>query len=648
MLQKIRSKAQSFGAKIVALIICFVLVVFGFGAFNLFTASEPVAAVVNGEKIYLYELNTTLQNEWNVARESYGPELTPELIGSVEYWLNQLIDHKLLVQQGQKVGIHSSRDEYLAQLQSQSGLQTEDGNLDTDLLRRVLAQSGFTLSGYEEMMRKQAVVDQVWSLTWDSSFTTEREVKETAQVARQSRDIAYLLFVAPEFVENLNISDERVEEYYQMNSADYMTEEEFELSYVVLTKAQFTEGLEVHEEDIRALHAERSADSVLNAERRGRHILIKTDDETTEEDATAQILELKEQIENGASFVDLASEFSEDEGSAIFGGDLGFRGRGIFVPPFEEALYALEVGELSAPVVSEFGVHLIELMEIQEVDYPSLEDAHDDLQQELLEELATPIYDEQLALLEQLAFENVDTLEPIAEQFGLDILVQPGITRDWGPGPLSKSIVRQQVLVPDVVENGFNSLPIEIDERSHLVARLISRTEPTLEPLEYVRPAIELEIHREEGARLARKNRDEAYELLLQETDYSEVAERYGLNWITVDRMGRFDNTVPDDIRSQAFSVQLASSGERELRSARGTDRDQAIVLISAVYEGDFSALTQIDQSAIRNNTDFDIKNLDVRCMQKALRDRSNINIKVPAHAIWNPGSGVILNPSTS
>ena len=646
MLQQIRRGAQSFTAKIVALLICFVLVVFGFGAFNLFNLTQPAAAVVYGDKITLVELESEMESRWRAALTNQGPDIDPAQIGTVQHWLEQLIDHRLLIRRAKELRIQSSRDKYLAMVQSMMGSRADEITKD-EFARIVASEWGLTLQGLENIQRNQELVDMVWALVYETGFATESEFLDHAKVARQSRDVAYLIFSTSLYTEEVEMPYEEVTEYYRDHAQDYLTEETFDLSYVVLDKSKFIADHEVTEEEILAVFEAESADSTENAERKARHILLKVDDNRTEEEALAGILEFKEQIAEGASFADLASEHSEDAGSAIFGGDLGFYGRGIFVPEFEEALFNLNIGEISEPVVTQYGVHLIELLEIQEVEPVILEDRYEEIKQELLEELATPEYEENVTLLGELAFEHIDSLDYIAETLDLTVEYVPGVTREFGFGVFEKDIVRNLALVDDVVVNGFNSEPIQVDDRSVLVAHLVSSTPPSVRPLEEVRDQIREAIREEKAAAIALNNRNAAYASIQESGDFSGIDQEYGVEWFTVDRMGRFQNEVPSDIRTKSFSVQLGDNEDRrKILIADGHGNDKAIVVVSAVYEGQFTELTAIEQEAIKNNSRFDVRDLDIRGMMETVRQRGKVQRKLTDEAVWRPGTGIEMRPS--
>ncbi|MYD45271.1 MAG: hypothetical protein F4W92_02820 [Gammaproteobacteria bacterium] len=628
MLQRLRVRAQTTSAKIIFGLIAFVLVVFGFGAFNLFaTFTPPGVAVVNGYNIPEAALSRALQVEKANLSQRYGGEYDPETIESmvnVSAILERMIEHQLYVQKAADLGMVSSRQHYLDTIAANPLFQV-DGVFDKDaFITRVPRFLGYSLQDYEEELRKDQVVEALWNIQRHTSFYTDRELMDAARVGRQTRDVAYLLFEANSYVGEIEPTEEEMTAYYEENSDEYMTDESFELSYITISKADYTEGLEVSEEDISAAFEEEQLLAQENAQRKSQHILIEVDENRTEEQAMELIQDIRQQIVDGASFGELAAEHSDDESNAIFGGDLDFAGRGKFVPEFEDVLFSLEVGELSEPVVTQFGVHLIKLNEIQEIDISSLELRFEEIQQEMLEDLASPEYEEAKRQLGIVAAEN-DTLEPVAEEFGKEIQTQANITRSIGEGVLGTFDVRTKILGPDVLENGFNSPVVDVDERQAIVARLVSRTAPELKTFEDVRVQVRAILRREEAARRAERDRDAAYKQLLETEDFTQVARDFGVEWITVDQMERRGQDVPHTVRNEAFKIRVLEEGERKILDVDGVVNDKAILVVTGVHAGNWDELPQVDQQAIQTDLESSFENRDVRTFVRALRNNARI-----------------------
>ncbi|MDC6684662.1 peptidylprolyl isomerase, partial [Leclercia adecarboxylata] len=147
---------------------------------------------------------------------------------------------------------------------------------------------------------------------------------------------------------------------YETNADRFRTPEQVIVEYVELKKESFFDQVEASDEELQDLYQQQIAN--LDEQRRAAHILIETGGELSDEEAKAKIEEIAARVKGGEDFAAIAKEVSQDPGSANEGGDLGFAGTGVYDPAFEDALYALNEGEVSAPIQSEFGWHIIKLL----------------------------------------------------------------------------------------------------------------------------------------------------------------------------------------------------------------------------------------------------------------------------------------------
>ena len=477
MLQKMRDGAQTLGAKIMVAIIAFVLTVFGFGAFNLFSVGEPVAATVNGEEITEAYVESETERRLRSLVAELGEEVDPALIDRDllrQTTLDMLINRTLLLQLADDLDLAVSRSELDREVTSMSEFQV-DGVFDEGRFRSVLANAGFSPASFLDDRERNVRIDQLTGALTDTAVVTDQEVREASQVLRQRRDIAYLEFSIDDFAEGIEVPEEEVENYYEENIALFLTEENVDLEYVELSLDALMGEQEVLEEDIVAAFEEEERirlETGAGEERRAAHILLETTDDRSLEDAVSAMLEIRAEIEGGASFGDKARESSEDAVSAQSEGDLGFAGRDTFVPAFEEALWSLGVGELSEPVTTEFGVHLITLLEVRQGEARVFEDERDRLFELIRRDRAEPVFEENLRVMDEIAFEQPDTLSGIVEALGLTVRVSEGVTRDAGEGVFRDRALREAVFETDVLVEGYNSPAVKLGSDSAVVARV--------------------------------------------------------------------------------------------------------------------------------------------------------------------------------
>ncbi len=364
MLQTIRDNSQGVIAKV---IIGFIIGVFAlFGAESIvggFLQGNEVASV-NGEEITEQELSVGIQNVMASIGSDLG-SIDEELIREVA--LNQLIEDKLLMQAAQDSGMVISADSIDREIIRNPQFQI-NGQFDNDLARRTMASQGFTPQGYREALADRMVLGQLANAYAASDFVTESDLERIAALQTQTRDFRYLTIPLGTRTVGEEISEEDLRAYYDENQAMFTVPEQVTVNYVLLDKDAIFEEIEIDEAQIRAQYEEEVGEAEADIEKRVSHILFDVSE--GEDAAVAAAQQVKDRIDAGEAFEDLAAEVSVDTASGEAGGDIGYTDGTVFPDAVESALTSMEVGQVSDPVVSEFGVHLIKLTELDAADVP--------------------------------------------------------------------------------------------------------------------------------------------------------------------------------------------------------------------------------------------------------------------------------------
>ena len=208
----------------------------------------------------------------------------------------------------------------------------------------------------------------------------------------QERSGQYLEVSNQKFITDVAIKPEDIESYYQENSDFFMTEEQIDIEYISVDIDDIADSVEFNDEDLREYYEENIERFVSNEERRSRHILIQIDEEVSEESALNLVTTIKNRLSDGEDFASLAKEFSKDPGSAENGGDLGWAERGLFVPEFDDVLFSLEKDQVSEPVKTQFGYHIIQLNELKE----GIQQTYDEIENDLRFEYSRLLAEDQL------------------------------------------------------------------------------------------------------------------------------------------------------------------------------------------------------------------------------------------------------------
>ena len=234
------------------------------------------------------------------------------------------------------------------------------------------------------------------------------------RLQEQKRDFSYLIISSESFKANVEVNEEQIQQYYDQHSEKFITPERVRLAYLRLTGDALSENIQIDEEELLAHYEEKKESLLTQEQRQASHILIQlaagADEETTNR-AKAEAEDLLKQIRSGGDFAELARQHSDDPGSAEQGGDLGFFARGAMVPEFDKTVFSMEVGDISEPVHTQFGFHIIKLTEVRGAEIPALDEVREELIAELKQRGLSDLFYEQFEQLSDVSYENPDSLD---------------------------------------------------------------------------------------------------------------------------------------------------------------------------------------------------------------------------------------------
>ena len=513
MLQNIRDNSQGWIAKTIIGVIVVLLALTGFDAIFNATSNSQNAAQVNDEDISRYDLEQAMNMQRRQLAQQLGRDFDASLLDDRllrDSALAGLIERVLLLQGARAADFAFSR-EALDQLILQTPEFQIDGVFNSTRFDQVIQQMGYSRMQFRQLLEQEMLIGQLRAGISGSGFVTDQQVEHFARLEMQTRDFATLTVAArPDAVQ---VSEEQVREYYEANAERFRTPEQVVVEYVELKKEAFFDQVEASEDELQELYQKQIAN--LAEQRRAAHILIETGGELSDAQAKARIEEIAAQIEAGEDFAALARQHSQDPGSASDGGDLGFAGVGVYDPQFEEALYALRDGQVSAPVKTEFGWHIIKLLGVQSPEVPSFESMQPELVRELKAQQVEQRFVEASKQLEDAAFEASDLSQP-AQDLGLSVQTTPAFGREGGEGITANRQVIQAAFSDEVLVDGANSSVIELDPDTSIALRVKEHLKPAPIPLAEVQDAIVEQLRRGQAAEQARS---EGEELLAQLRD---------------------------------------------------------------------------------------------------------------------------------
>lgn len=575
MLQSIRDRSRSWGAKIIVGAVVVTMALFGVESLvGLFGGGGDEIAKVNGEPI------TRQQLELEVQRAIRSGQVPPEQERALRaQMLDQLITDRLLTQYAEEGGLYLSEEQLDQIIVSLPEFQDQEGRFDSELFRNRLASAGYTPVAFRDELRVDMKRQQLQQGLAFSDFTLPSEQETLAALQRQTRSFRYAALSADQVEDDVEVTQAALEEYYAANADNYRRPEQVRLEYVLIDRQEMAEAIEVEESELRDAWQERTAD----ADRRLAHIMLTVGGERSRDEARAELEAVRERLAQGESFADLALEVSDDTVSAEQGGDLGVISRGFFGDSFDEAAFSLDEGEVSDIVETDNGLHLLTVTGLER---QSFEELRDELRREVALSRVSGEFNERVQRLIDESF-AADDLQSVADDLGLALQESDWVSRDGAEGVLSEPGVMSEAFSPDVLEERFNSEVIELDNDRRLVVRVAEHREATTLPLEEVRGQVEASV-------AANLRRDALMALGEERLAALRDGDEQGLDWQRVDGVGRQETQGLSRAMVDAVFRLPAPEGDAPVYG-RAADGDRVVLIaLERVEEGELDA--QVEQ----------------------------------------------------
>ena len=579
MLQNIRDNSQGWIAKTIIGLIVALLALTGVDAIFTSTSNSQNAAQVNGEEITSAELGQAVEMQRRQLLQQLGRDFDASLLDEKllrDSALNGLIERTLLLQGAEKADFAFSK-QALDQLVLQTPEFLVDGKFDADRFDQVIRQLGYSRLQFRRMLEEEMLVGQLRAGLAGSGFVTDEEIAAFARLEKQTRDFATLTLAADSAA--VQLSDDDIKAYYESQASEFMSPEQVVLEYVELNKDDFFDEVEVSDEALQNAYRDEIAN--LAEQRQAAHILIEPSDSLSDEQAKAKIQEIEKRLQQGEDFAALAKEFSNDPGSAGSGGDLGYAGPGVYDPAFEEALYALEKGQVSAPVRSEFGWHLIKLLGVQAPEVPTLDSLKDKLLRDLKARQVEQRFVEVSKQLEDSAFEASDLAQP-AQELGLEVKTTEAFGREGGEGIAANRQVIQAAFSAEVLEDGSNSSVIELDPNTAVVVRVKEHKKPQRLALEQVAESIREQLTKVRASEAAKASGEELLSALRSGKTPADKAS----TWKVTEAATRNQEGVEPAVLQELFRMPKPSdAGKPTFAGVSLQNGDYVIVRLDGVSE---------------------------------------------------------------
>lgn len=561
MLQTIRDNSQGIIAKIIVGLIVVTFALFGIESIVSLATTQDTSVEVNGEKISEFDIQRAVDAQKRRLQAQFGGQFNENFFSAGflrDSAIQTLINEKLVSQAAVEQGLSAGPNQLDQMILGTPEFQI-DGKFNSEQFQAVLRANGFTPLMFRDLLRDQIIVNQQNTGLLATAFATEAEATRLKTLRDQTRSFDYVTVAAKSFEAGITLEESDIEAYYNDNQDNFMSPEQVAIEYLQIKREDVAKDFTVEESAVKERYDDLKAEAVKNEERRAAHILVEINDDRDLTQAYARAAEIESKLNTGNSFEALAKEYSDDAGSAEAGGDLDFNEKGVFDPAFEDALFALSKGEVSKPIETEYGVHLIKLLDTRAPEYAAFEEMKEELTAELQTELAQDKY---IELREQLKEESysADDLQAPASAMGLVVQSTGFFTVGNGLSVATNPVVRNEAFSESVLEKGYNSDVLELDDSLVVIRKKDHRPE-AVKPLEQVKSQISRSLKSDKARDLAKAKTDELKAKLAEGMGLAEAATALSLNVESIDDAKRRDSKVNMQILNGVFSFAAPAEG---------------------------------------------------------------------------------------
>jgi len=574
LISSIKKKSTGFVAYFIVGLIALTFIVTALYGIDFMGSGQTVAKVGDKEISKTEFLKNFVPQQRNL-QQQLGAEYSTDIENILKQTvIDQMVNSQILFQYAQNHGYVTTPKEVQTNI-AKNEVFYRDGKFDVDQYKKILRLNGYSVQEYEASQFQQLTQEQLRSNIEKSAFVTDFERKNVTSLLNQERKFDYLEIPVKDFSDQVSITDSMLKDYFDKNQDRFIKPMKVSVDFVELNLDEVTKSISPSDDDLAILYDEEKNRFSTDEERKAQHILV-------ENKVTAdQVISL---INEGKSFDDLAKEYSIDTGSKNSGGDLGFFGIGVMVPEFETAVFAMKEGEVSAPIKSEFGFHVIKLNKIKESSSKSFDEVKEQLvkiyQKNQGQKMIYDLSDE----MTNLAYEG--SLEELAEKMNLKLQTSELFSKT-SKSPNKKMI--NAAFSDPVLNRGENSEPIDLGEDKLVVLRLNKLEKSRNLNFDEVKTQVEGIVKTQESKKLADKLTDEIITSISDNQKTDEILKKNNLNWTSVGWTKRDNQKVDPSAIDLAFKAPKPNS-KPGISLSKNLGSKNMIVRVNALKTSDESA----------------------------------------------------------
>ena len=592
-MQEFRRFVRGPVGKVLLALIILPFVISGFYGYFVGGGGQSTVAEVEGSKITSSYVRSRTDRLRQMIRQQ-SPNISESMLDSFIHprmVLEGIINEQLVIAAADNAGMAFS-DVQAATLIRANPAFAQDGRFSEALFEQLVRAQGMTPRGYLDGLRQDHISQQYRNAFVTTDFALPVELDTRRRLATQRRDLSYARLTVDSLRQAMTVSDQEVQAFYQQHQSEFMRPEQLKVHYLLLDPEHYQDAVNITDEQIETEYQARKAmRENASTTREVAHILIAVNDERDREAALARAEQARATLEKGESFAAAAMDYSDDPASAANGGSLGTLGQGALPDSLETALADLKVGEVSQPVISDAGVHLLKILKEDRQTMPPLDQVRDRIAADLRQAQARSMLAEDMARLEELAYEHSD-LEVPAEQLGLTVRRTDWVDLDHLPPALNSDPVREALTGVSVREEGHNSDLLDLGNDQYAVVRLGDAQPAEPLALDEVRNDISARLKRQKAREQVEALADKISDQLKEGADLTRLAALMDAPVEHGKDVQRGAAEPAEEVVNAAFSApRPTEEAPSPVQSVTLANGDLVVFQVTAVEDGNAQAL---------------------------------------------------------
>ncbi|SHJ49836.1 peptidylprolyl isomerase [Halodesulfovibrio aestuarii] len=503
MLDSIRQNSQSWGVKLAFALIVVVFVFWGVGSMN-GPSNSALIATVNDTAIMMPEFKRAYELQMNAIKARF-PGIDESQFKQLKIGqqvLQGLIARTLLLQEAERLGMTVTPVELKTEIASIPLFQNAQGKFDPEVYKQMLAAQGMSAGSFERQFKEDLLTKKVRENAVISASVSDDEAHEAFVYASEKRSMDYILYSAVDFMKKATVTDDEIKAFYDAKIGRYAVPAQVVIKYLAITPEGLASTVTVDEAAAEAYYADNQSSFRKEEQADASHILVALDENASDKEvaaATKKIEKVLKLARSGKDFGKLAKKYSEGP-SAATGGALGTFSRGQMVKPFEDAVFSMKEGEISEPIRTRFGLHIIKLNKLEKARIPAFEEVKGQIMTKLAKDQAADKVTTTLdVVMEQML--SGKSLEDIAKEQKLTLMTSPEFSREQAPVAVgvTKEAAEELFSVP---AGTAVDTPLEAND-GYVVARVEKSKPESSMPLEQVSASIKEQLVADKSVELA-------------------------------------------------------------------------------------------------------------------------------------------------